>query len=274
MMAAAKWNAGNSRAPAKSAALRTAGAAVILLAAAPSAAVVLATAACSAGNTLLQRARTVTPAMQALGDRAVELGVLNAPLQMPKMLLKGVPYPAWRDDARTWHAVQHLEKHFVKIRQEALAVYGVGDLSRADTKEKHGLHYAGRWDEIDLLMMGAPLEKNINLLPYTSRVIMELRDARSMVHGGTKISVMEPGTLVRPHTGLTNARMRIHLGLNIPKGVGVRVNGETRTWIEGKCIVFDDSYVHEVWHNGTEKRIVLIVDIWNPGALLTFPPLF
>jgi len=63
-----------------------------------------------------------------------------------------------------------------------------------------------------------------------------------MVHGGTKISVMEPGTLVRPHTGTTNARMRIHLGLSVPKGVGVRVDGEARTWVEGKCIVFDDSY--------------------------------
>lgn len=28
--------------------------------------------------------------------------------------------------------------------------------------------------------------------------------------------------------------------------------------------MLDDSYVHEVWHNGTEQRIVLIVDIWHP----------
>lgn len=28
--------------------------------------------------------------------------------------------------------------------------------------------------------------------------------------------------------------------------------------------VFDDSFEHEVWHNGTSMRLVLIVDIWHP----------
>lgn len=29
-------------------------------------------------------------------------------------------------------------------------------------------------------------------------------------------------------------------------------------------MVFDDSFEHEVWHNGTETRLVLIVDVWHP----------
>lgn len=37
-----------------------------------------------------------------------------------------------------------------------------------------------------------------------------------------------------------------------------------RTWKEGKFIVFDDSFEHEVWHDGTEPRLVLIVDVWHP----------
>lgn len=37
-----------------------------------------------------------------------------------------------------------------------------------------------------------------------------------------------------------------------------------RTWEEGKFIIFDDSFEHEVWHDGTELRLVLIVDIWHP----------
>lgn len=37
-----------------------------------------------------------------------------------------------------------------------------------------------------------------------------------------------------------------------------------RTWREGEIIIFDDSFEHEVWHNGTESRIVLIVDVWHP----------
>lgn len=37
-----------------------------------------------------------------------------------------------------------------------------------------------------------------------------------------------------------------------------------RSWEEGKVFIFDDSFEHEVWHNGTEFRLVLIVDIWHP----------
>lgn len=38
-----------------------------------------------------------------------------------------------------------------------------------------------------------------------------------------------------------------------------------RSWQEGKMLIFDDSFEHEVWHNGTSVRLVLIVDIWHPA---------
>lgn len=37
-----------------------------------------------------------------------------------------------------------------------------------------------------------------------------------------------------------------------------------RSWEEGKIFIFDDSFEHEVWHNGTEFRLVLIIDVWHP----------
>ena len=37
-----------------------------------------------------------------------------------------------------------------------------------------------------------------------------------------------------------------------------------RTWREGEFIVFDDSFEHEVWHDGNSTRLVLIVDLWHP----------
>ena len=36
------------------------------------------------------------------------------------------------------------------------------------------------------------------------------------------------------------------------------------TWEEGKMIIIDDSIEHEVWHNGTTFRMILIVDFWHP----------
>lgn len=44
-----------------------------------------------------------------------------------------------------------------------------------------------------------------------------------------KFSVMQPGTHVWPHTGPTNCRLRMHLGLVIPKhGCRIRCTDQTR----------------------------------------------
>lgn len=44
-----------------------------------------------------------------------------------------------------------------------------------------------------------------------------------------KFSVMQPGTHVWPHTGPTNCRLRMHLGLVIPQhGCRIRCTDQTR----------------------------------------------
>ena len=48
------------------------------------------------------------------------------------------------------------------------------------------------------------------------------------------------------------------------KRLELRVAEETLEWREGKVFVFDDSFDHEVWHEGGEDRLVLIVDLWHP----------
>jgi aspartyl/asparaginyl beta-hydroxylase (cupin superfamily) len=77
---------------------------------------------------------------------------------------------------------------------------------------------------------------------------------------------MRATTHINPHRGPTNMRVRCHLGIKVPDGdCAIRVGGETRRWQEGRCLVFDDSLVHEAWNHTDEDRIVLIVDLWHPG---------
>ena len=73
-----------------------------------------------------------------------------------------------------------------------------------------------------------------------------------------------PGSHIEPHSGGSNAVLTAHLGLIIPSGCEIRVEDEIRHWEAGKCLIFDDSYMHEVWHRGTETRMVLLWDIWHP----------
>jgi aspartyl/asparaginyl beta-hydroxylase (cupin superfamily) len=44
----------------------------------------------------------------------------------------------------------------------------------------------------------------------------------------------------------------------------IRVDEEVFGWEEGKCVVFDDYFEHEVWNDTDEQRVVLFFDVDRP----------
>ena len=84
--------------------------------------------------------------------------------------------------------------------------------------------------------------------------------------GFVAFSKLTPSTHIKAHTGSCNVRLRYHLGIDVPEPdlVKIRVGDEKRSWIQDKCIIFDDSFEHEVFHDGSKDRITLIVDLWHP----------
>jgi len=84
--------------------------------------------------------------------------------------------------------------------------------------------------------------------------------------GQVHFSLLTPGTRLKPHCGGSNYRLTAHLGMIIPKGdVGIRVGSKTKKWKEGKLLIFDDSYEHEVWNNTEYDRVVLLINFWHPA---------
>jgi hypothetical protein len=77
-------------------------------------------------------------------------------------------------------------------------------------------------------------------------------------------SLLRPGTHIQPHHGLLNTRLICHVPLIAPPGCCLRVGGETRTLETGRALVFDDSFEHEAWNDGSQTRIVLLFEIWRP----------
>ena len=77
-------------------------------------------------------------------------------------------------------------------------------------------------------------------------------------------SVLKPGVHIRPHYGVANTKLAIHLALIVPDDCALRCGPETRGWNEGQCIIFDDSFEHEAWNHGDSLRAVLILEAWNP----------
>ena len=61
--------------------------------------------------------------------------------------------------------------------------------------------------------------------------------------------------------------LRYHLALRVPQPAdrcGIRVGTEVRHWEEGRSLVFDDTYEHEVWNETSGTRVVLFVDVKRP----------
>lgn len=92
-------------------------------------------------------------------------------------------------------------------------------------------------------------------------------------------STLHGKSYIKPHTGPMNLRLRIHLPLIVPKDVkpdaysvkpvtkcGLRVGDQIRSWEEGRVIVLDDSYEHEVWNETEDVRVLLLVDVWHPDV--------
>lgn len=77
-------------------------------------------------------------------------------------------------------------------------------------------------------------------------------------------SLLQPGTHLPPHTGVSNVRTIIHLPLIVPEGCAFRVGGETREWKVGEAFAFDDTIEHEAWNRSVRLRAILIFDVWNP----------
>ncbi|XP_060133766.1 aspartyl/asparaginyl beta-hydroxylase isoform X2 [Zootoca vivipara] len=176
--------------------------------------------------------------------------------------LKAQPWWTAKETGYT-DLVKSLERNWKVIRDEGLAVMDRG--KGLFLPEDENLREKGDWSQFTLWQQGRKNENACKSVPKTCALLERFPEATGCRRGQIKYSVMHPGTHVWPHTGPTNCRLRMHLGLVIPKeGCQIRCAEETRFWEEGKILIFDDSFEHEVWQDADAYRLIFIVDVWHP----------
>jgi aspartyl/asparaginyl beta-hydroxylase (cupin superfamily) len=171
----------------------------------------------------------------------------------------------WWDPAEI-PAAALLEDNYLAIRNEFLNVLICGQL-RLHPQSRGGPGKQltdGDWNIFDLYSRGCVNAANAIFAPHTIRILRQLPEVTTNPSGFAYFSVLNPGVHISPHCGPTNSRIRVHLGLRVPKGAALRVGRETRGWKEGICSVFDDSWEHEVFNKSDFLRAVLILDVWHP----------
>ncbi|XP_031222516.1 aspartyl/asparaginyl beta-hydroxylase isoform X15 [Mastomys coucha] len=176
--------------------------------------------------------------------------------------LKAQPWWTPRETGYT-ELVKSLERNWKLIRDEGLMV--MDKAKGLFLPEDENLREKGDWSQFTLWQQGRKNEKACKGAPKTCTFLEKFPETTGCRRGQIKYSIMHPGTHVWPHTGPTNCRLRMHLGLVIPKeGCKIRCANETRMWEEGKVLIFDDSFEHEVWQDASSFRLIFIVDVWHP----------
>jgi len=197
-------------------------------------------------------------------QQAVTDGLWRSPKQRPIQTfdwgLEGKPI--W--PAGSFDFVKQLESQWETIREEFRAIQEL-----AVPNEVQFFVKGGEWTEFGLNRMGVRNRTNCKLAPVTCRLVESIPAAVGSwrgfpIQGEAEFLLLAPGTRLEPHCGTTNRRLTMHLGLVTPPGPALRIGEELLEWKAGKAFVFDDSFEHEVWHNGTELRAVLYLSIWHP----------
>jgi hypothetical protein len=195
---------------------------------------------------------------------AVRQGVWTDPLQRARDHVPGLDARPLHDPADFWFTA-YLEEQYPLIRAEIEALLDTADDPVEPTLEDGWLTLRGAWRQAYLFRDGRWQEEVCALLPVTRAILSDIPEITTLSPGSILISRLSPGTHIMPHCGSTNAVLRMHLGISVPPGASIRVGEHWLEWSEGRCLIFDDSYEHEVRQDGERDRVVLILDIAHPG---------
>ncbi len=125
------------------------------------------------------------------------------------------------------------------------------------------------WRVFVLKAYGNWVESNCALVPETTKLLKELPEVTTAM-----FSILDGRKHIPPHRGFYKGILRYHLGLKVPEGECYIINGgQQYSWEEGKDVLFDDNFRHEVWNKTDEVRVVLFCDILRsdiPGFLKPF----
>ncbi len=158
-----------------------------------------------------------------------------------------------------------LEDNWLSIRKELEAILphhrhlpSIQDIQQ----EQNVLNQDNRWKTFFLFGFGIKATLNCKLCPVTTSILEKIPHMKTAF-----FSVLSPQKHIPAHKGIFKGLIRSHLGLIIPGKPGdcvMRIHNERICWQEGKAVVFDDTYEHEVWNNTDEIRVVLLLDVIRP----------
>jgi aspartyl/asparaginyl beta-hydroxylase (cupin superfamily) len=165
--------------------------------------------------------------------------------------------PWWEPASFPWAA--GLLDQADAIRNEYAEVASRLRRSEALRDTEARLRATGRWTTVQLYHAGQR-QSLADSFPLTVAALRHVTEPCGMEF----FSTLEPGSRIEPHTGYTNAHLRVHLVIRPNATARFRVADEWRAWKDHAMFVFDDTFEHEAVNDGADERVVLLFDVWHP----------
>ncbi len=162
-----------------------------------------------------------------------------------------------------------LERRWPEIREELEAILALREAIpplASISPDHRRIAPPGKWKSFFLQGYGYRVEENIRRCPKTAEAIARIPGLNSAF-----FSILDPGTHSPRHRGVTKAILTAHLGLVVPAprdSCRMALDDGLVHWQEGKVIVFDDTFHHEVWNDTDHLRAVLLIQFRRPVGLI------
>ena len=190
--------------------------------------------------------------------------VFDARIKTPPVLNIDTYFP----DARRFVAA------WPQIRQEALALNegaraiprfheimpAQAEISAADGRD---------WRMFLLKIYGQAIATNMEACPFLARLVSSSPDVLSAT-----LSYLAPHKHIPRHCGPFRGILRFQLNLEAPMDADGQPSavlwlaGHEHRLGNGECLLWDDTYPHEVWNRSDQTRIALLLDVRRPDMPL------
>jgi beta-hydroxylase len=167
------------------------------------------------------------------------------------------------DERFSW--VEEIERNWTTIREEAERLLEDRD-SLANfqdiSKDQIEITDDDRWKTFFLYGFGFEAKLGVQMCPKTAELMCQVPGMTTAM-----FSILSPRKHILDHRGPYKGVLRYHLGLIVPEQAEqcrIRVGEDIRHWEQGRSLIFDDTFNHEVWNDTDETRVVLFVDVLRP----------
>jgi ornithine lipid ester-linked acyl 2-hydroxylase len=187
-------------------------------------------------------------------------------LYLGKQSLVGDP-PVFDTTKFPW--AKELEKNFDVIHRELQGILAMREYIpyfHELSPDQKRISTGENWQTFFLMGFGYRAKQGLKRCPETMKILGKIPNLRTAF-----FSILGPNYHIPHHRGVTKGLIRCHLGLIVPDQRDqcvMRVDNQICQWEEGRCLVFDDTYDHEVWNKTDQERVVLLIDVDRPMRLI------